>query len=203
MIYHVVYPFIYSFICLYSVDIYAGYTLCWYDITCVLSVPHCTPGVLPLLIPSLVVTETDVLSIDTSTETDWQNISKDWNQNANEAKLQSQQNWRCELVIQFVNQKSPKDRRKDIKMGSFLGHVLPGLYFLVLGAWGSFNCSRNFSISRWGKPIFCQNIFNLNLNCEISNLKEQTSSSIHHEDYPAHQEIWGRLQKQGDPPGQP
>ena len=34
-------------------------------------------------------------------------------------------------------------------------------------------------------------------------IRVQTSSSIHHEEYPAHQEIWGRLQKQGDPPGQP
>ena len=27
-------------------------------------------------------------------------------------------------------------------------HGLSGLYFLVLGSWGFFNCSRNFSISR-------------------------------------------------------
>ena len=59
-------------------------------------------------------------------------------------------------------------------MGSFLGHVLPGLYFLVLGAWGSFNCSRNFSISRWGKQIFAK-IFSI---CEIGTLSECFGKSI-------------------------
>ena len=49
--------------------------------------------------------------------------------------------------------RSKRSLTKRLNMGSFWGHALPGLYFLVLGCWGSFNCSKNFSRYRSGREV--------------------------------------------------
>ena len=69
--------------------------------------------------------------------------------------------WACDTICDTKFSLKLGDK-KGIKMGSFLGHILPGLYFLILGSWGSFNCSRNFSISRYqrnAKFVICLSSF--------------------------------------------